>query len=169
MKLGLHYEMARPNLDDHLLLQETIDQIILADRMGFDYVWLVEHHFLSGFSGSTSPETILGALSQRTEQIRLGLGVVVLPYHHPIQVAERVATLDHLAKGRIDFGTGRSQPYELSGMGVDPLESRAMWEESLTMIPRIWESDWFEWEGKFWNVPSRQVLPKPYQNPHPPI
>ena len=111
MKLGLHYEMARPNLDDHLLLQETIDQIILADRMGFDYVWLVEHHFLSGFSGSTSPETILGALSQRTEQIRLGLGVVVLPYHHPIQVAERVATLDHLAKGRIDFGTGRSQPY----------------------------------------------------------
>ena len=148
MKLGLHYEMARPNLDDHLLLQETIDQIILADRMGFDYVWLVEHHFLSGFSGSTSPETILGALSQRTEQIRLGLGVVVLPYHHPIQVAERVATLDHLAKGRIDFGTGRSQPYELSGMGIDPLESRAMWEESLTMIPRIWESDWFEWEGK---------------------
>lgn len=169
MKLGLHYEMARPNLDDHLLLQETIDQIVLADRMGFDYVWLVEHHFLTGFSGSASPETILGALSQRTDRIRLGLGVVVLPYHHPIQVAERVATLDHLTNGRVDFGTGRSQPYELSGMGIDPLESRGRWEESLTMVPRIWESDWFQWEGKFWNVPSRQVRPKPYQNPHPPI
>ena len=169
MKVGLHYEMVRPDLDDHLLFSETLEQIILADQMGFDYVWLVEHHFLTGFSGSASPDIVYGALSQRTERIRLGLGVVVLPYHHPVQVAERVATLDHLAEGRVDFGTGRSQPYELSGMGIDPIESRGMWEESLTMIPRIWESDWFEWEGKYWSVPSRQVLPKPYQDPHPPI
>ena len=169
MKVGLHYEMARPELDDHLLFSETLDQIVLADQMGFDYVWLVEHHFLTGFSGSACPDIVYGALSQRTERIRLGLGVVVLPYHHPIQVAERVATLDHLAEGRVDMGTGRSAPYELTGMGIDPIESREMWEESLTMIPRIWESDWFEWKGKYWSVPSRQVLPKPYQDPHPPI
>lgn len=169
MKLGLHYEMARPELNDHLLLQETMEQIIRADQVGFDYVWLVEHHFMTGFSGSACPEIVYGALSQRTERIRLGLGVIVLPYHHPIRVAERVATLDHLAEGRVDFGTGRSGVYELTGMGIDPSRSRAMWDESLTMIPRIWAADWFEWEGKFWSVPPRQVLPKPYQKPHPPI
>ena len=169
MKIGLHYEMARADLDHHLLFNETLEQIIFADQMGFDYVWMVEHHFLTGFSGSTCPEVISAALSQRTERIRLGLGVVVLPYHHPIQVAERVATLDHLAEGRVDFGTGRSGPYELAGMGIDPIESRGMWEESITMIPKIWESNSFEWEGKYWSVPSREVLPKPYQDPHPPI
>ena len=109
------------------------------------------------------------ALSQRTKQIRLGLGVVILPYHHPNRVAERVAMLDHLSEGRVDFGTGRSAPYELTGMGIDPRDSREMWEESLTMVPKIWESDWFEYEGKYWQVPSRQILPKPYQDPHPPI
>ena len=169
MKIGLHYEMARPELNDHLLFEETFEQILLADKVGFDYVWMVEHHFLTGFSGSTSPEILCAALSKKTERIRLGLGVVVLPYHHPIRVAERVATLDHLANGRVDFGTGRSSPYELTGMGIDPSQSREMWEESLTMIPKIWESDWFEWNGKYWKVPKRQVLPKPYQKPHPPI
>ena len=169
MKLALHYEVARPQLDDHLLFKETLEQITLADHVGFDYVWLVEHHFLTGFSGSSCPEVVYGALSQRTERIRLGLGVVVLPYHHPIRVAERVATLDHLSDGRVDLGTGRSAPYELTGMGIDPAKSREMWEESLTMIPKIWQTDTFEWEGKFWSVPPRQILPKPYQDPHPPI
>lgn len=169
MKLALQYEMQRPTLDDHLVLAETMEQCILADQVGFEYLWFVEHHFLTGFSASPCSDMVYAALSQRTERIRLGLGVVILPYHHPIQVAERVAMLDHLSDGRVDFGTGRSAPYELTGMGVDPRDSRDMWEESLTMVPRIWESDWFEWEGRFWNVPSRQVLPKPYQKPHPPI
>ncbi len=169
MKLALHYEMARPVLDDHLLLEETMEQIIFADEVGFDYVWLVEHHFLTGFSGCPANDIIYGALSQRTKQIRLGLGVIVLPMHHPVQVAERVAVLDHLAEGRVDFGTGRSAIYELEGMGLDARDSRSMWDESLTMVPKIWGTDWFSWEGKHWSVPSRQVLPKPYQDPHPPI
>ena len=169
MKLALHYEMARPVLDDHLLLEETMEQIVFADEVGFDCVWLVEHHFLTGFSGCPANDIIYGALSQRTRQIRLGLGVVVLPLHHPVQVAERVAVLDHLAEGRVDFGTGRSAVYELEGMGVDARDSRSMWDESLTMVPKIWSDDWFSWEGKHWSVPSRQVLPKPYQDPHPPI
>ena len=169
MKLGLHYEMSRPELNDHLLIQETMEQIVLADEVGFDYVWLVEHHFLTGFSGSSCPEVMAAALSQCTKQIRLGMGVIVLPYHHPCRVAERVATLDHLSMGRVDFGTGRSAPYELLGMGINPEHSRDMWNESLSMIPKIWESDWFEWEGKYWSVPARQGLPKPYQKPHPPI
>ena len=169
MKLALQYEMQRPSLDDHLVLTETMEQCILADEVGFDYLWFVEHHFLTGFSASPCPDLVYAALSQRTKQIRLGLGVVILPYHHPNRVAERVAMLDHLSEGRVDFGTGRSAPYELTGMGIDPRDSREMWEESLSMVPQIWQSDWFSYEGKFWQVPERQVLPKPYQEPHPPI
>ena len=169
MKFGLAYEMQRPQLDDHAVIEETIEQICLADEMGFDYVWFVEHHFLTTFSMSPCPEVIFGALSRLTKNIRLGFGVVILPYHHPIRVAERVAMVDHLSGGRVDMGTGRSAAYEQTGMGIDPRETREMWEESLQMIPKIWDADYFEWEGKYWNVPPRQVLPKPYQQPHPPI
>ncbi len=169
MKLALQYEMQRPSLDDHLVLQETMEQCILADEVGFDYLWFVEHHFLTGFSASPCPDLVYAALSQRTKQIRLGLGVVILPYHHPNRVAERVAMLDHLSEGRVDFGTGRSAPYELTGMGIDPRDSREMWEESLSMVPNIWQTDWYSYEGKYWQVPERQILPKPYQDPHPPI
>ena len=169
MQFGLAYEMQRPTLDDQAVVEETLEQCILADEMGFDYVWFVEHHFLTTFSSSPCPEVIFGALSRLTKRIRLGFGVVILPYHHPVRVAERVAMVDQLSHGRVDFGTGRSAPNEQTGMGIDPRYTREMWEESLTMIPKIWESETFEWEGKFWNVPPRQVLPKPYQKPHPPI
>ena len=169
MKFGLAYEMQRPVVDEHALIEETIEQCVLADEMGWDYIWFVEHHFLTGFSMSPCPEVIFGALSKLTKRIRLGFGVVVLPYHHPVRVAERVAMVDHLSGGRVDLGTGRSAAFEQTGMGIDPRESRAMWEESITMIPKIWESERFEWEGRFWNVPPRTVLPKPYQDPHPPL
>ena len=169
MKLALQYEMQRHTLDDRLVLKETLEQCNLADQVGFDYLWFVEHHFLTGFSASPCPDLIYSALSQTTKQIRLGLGVVILPYHHPVRVAERVAMLDHLSDGRVDFGTGRSAAYEVTGMGIDPRDTREMWAESLSMVPKIWDSDFFEWEGKYWQVPRRQVLPKPYQDPHPPI
>jgi len=169
MKFGLAFEMQRPTEDSHQIIEETIEQCIHADEMGWDYVWFVEHHFLTGFSMSPCPEVIFGALSRLTKRIRLGFGVVILPYHHPVRVAERVAMVDHLSNGRVDFGTGRSAAYELTGLGIDPRNTREMWEESLEMIPQIWSNQYFEWEGKYWNVPSREVLPKPYQQPHPPI
>ena len=93
----------------------------------------------------------------------------ILPYHHPVRVAERAAMLDQLTDGRLELGTGRSNAYEQIGQGIDPRNTRAMWEESITMIPRIWQSDEFSWEGQFWNVPTRRVLPKPFQKPHPPL
>src|SRR5438128_3771637 len=169
MRLSLAYEMQRPVVDDHAVIKETIEQCVLADRMGFDTVWFVEHHFLTSFSMSPCPEVIFGALSQLTKRIRLGFGVVILPYHHPVRVAERVAMVDHMSGGRVEFGTGRSAPYEQIGMGIDPRHTRAMCEESLDMIPTIWEDALFSWEGQFWNVPPRDVRPKPYQKPHPPI
>ena len=169
MKFSLAFEMQRPSLDDHAVIEETLEQCILADEVGFDYVWLVEHHFLTGFSMSPCPEVMFGALSRQTKRIRLGFGVVILPYHHPVRVAERVAMLDHLSNGRVEFGTGRSAPYEQTGMGIDPRDTREMWDESLSMIPKIWESEIYEHDGHFWKVPPRTVLPKPYQKPHPPI
>src|SRR5919108_4568694 len=171
MQFGLLYEMQRPfegtNIDWNTLYKETLEQCELADQMGFDNLWFVEHHFLTGFSGSPCPEVIFGALSQITKRIRIGFGVSILPYHHPIRVAERVAMVDQLTDGRVEFGTGRSNAYEQMGLGVDPRDTRAMWEESITMLPQIWQSDEFSWEGRFWKVPPRRVLPKPYQKPHP--
>ena len=92
----------------------------LAEKVGFDDLWFVEHHFLTGFSGSPCPEVLLGALSQLTKRIRIGFGVCILPYHHPVRVAERVAMLDQLTDGRLEFGTGRSNAYEQIGQGIDP-------------------------------------------------
>ena len=173
MKFGLLYEvqgqLTDNRVDEHLLYKQTLEQCALADEMGFDSIWFVEHHFLSGFSASPSPEVFLAALSQITKRIRIGFGVSILPFHHPVRVAERVALIDQLSDGRVEFGTGRSDAYEQTGLGVDPRLTRDMWDESITMIPQIWQSEEFSWEGRFWNVPPRRVLPKPYQKPHPPI
>jgi alkanesulfonate monooxygenase SsuD/methylene tetrahydromethanopterin reductase-like flavin-dependent oxidoreductase (luciferase family) len=174
MDFGIIYEMQRPSpdgvVDEKALIEETIEQAVLADKMGFDYVWFVEHHFLTTFSGSSAPEVMIGALSRLTEKIRLGFGVVVLPHEHPIRVAEKVAMADQLSGGRVDFGTGRSNPYEQQGFEIDPRDTRAMWDESLNIVPAIWqEKGEFQSEGKFWNIPPRRIHPKPLQTPHPPI
>ncbi len=174
MKFGLLYEMQRPHedfkIDYTALIEETLEQCQLADEVGFDYLWFVEHHFLTTFSGSSAPEVIMSALARLTKRIRLGFGVVILPHHRPTQVAERVAMVDHLSGGRVEFGVGRSSPYEQLGMGVDPRDTREIMEESLRMVPEIWRTEGnFEWEGKFYNIPPREILPKPKQDPHPPI
>lgn len=173
MKFALHYELQiPPNTPNYAYraVHEALEQISFADDLGFDRIWLVEHHFLTNFSASPSPEMFYAALSQRTKRIRLGLGVVILPYHHPVRVAERVALLDILSDGRVDFGTGRSAPYEQVGMGIDPRETRTMCDESLKMITKIWASEGdFSYEDRYWKVPPRKVIPRPIQKPHPAI
>ncbi len=171
MKFGILYETQRPyqgnDLDWNSLYKETLDQCEFADQLGFDNLWFVEHHFLLGFSGSPCPEVLFGALSQRTKNIRIGFGVSILPSHHPIHIAERVAMVDQLTDGRVEFGTGRSNAYEQVGQGIDPRETRERWDEALTMLPKMWQSDEFSWEGKHWNVPTRRILPRVFQKPHP--
>jgi alkanesulfonate monooxygenase SsuD/methylene tetrahydromethanopterin reductase-like flavin-dependent oxidoreductase (luciferase family) len=150
---------------------QALEQIELADRLGYDTVWEVEHHFLNEFAHSSAPEVFLAAVSQRTKRIRIGHGVTLLPhpFNHPIRVAERVAALDLLSDGRVEFGTGRSSQFEQAGFGIDTAVSREMWQESLEMIPRMWTEDPFEHAGRFVSVPARSILPKPRQKPHPPI
>jgi alkanesulfonate monooxygenase SsuD/methylene tetrahydromethanopterin reductase-like flavin-dependent oxidoreductase (luciferase family) len=175
MKFDLLYELQTPKPHDERselrCYQEALEQIELADRLGFDTVWFVEHHFLTEFAHSSAPEVFLGALSQRTKRIRLGHGVTLLPYkfNHPIRVAERVAALDLLSDGRVEFGTGRSSQYEQAGFEIETERSRAMWQESLEMIPRMWTEETFEHQGEFVSVPARSIIPKPLQKPHPPI
>lgn len=174
MKFGLLYEMQRPHagykVDYTALINETIEQCTLADEVGFDYLWFVEHHFLTTFSGSSAPEVIISALARLTKRIRLGFGVVILPNHHPVQVAERLAMVDHLSGGRVEFGVGRSSPYEQMGLGIDPRDTREIMEESLQIVPKIWRTEGqFSWEGKRFNIPPREILPKPRQQPHPPM
>lgn len=176
MKFGLLYELeyARPWYPgfERAIFHQALEQIELADRVGFDHVWQVEHHFLSEYSHSSAPEVFLGAVTQRTSRIRIGHGVVLLPtpYNHPVRVAERIATLDILSDGRVEFGTGRSgTPAELEGFGIDPALSRDMWEEAVRAIPKMWRDEPFEFSGRFFSMPRRNVLPKPLQRPHPPM
>jgi alkanesulfonate monooxygenase SsuD/methylene tetrahydromethanopterin reductase-like flavin-dependent oxidoreductase (luciferase family) len=175
MKFDLLYELQTPKPHDERsewrVYKEALEQIELADRLGFDTVWAVEHHFLTEFAHCSAPEVFLTAAAARTTRIRIGHGVVLLPskFNHPIRVAERSAALDLLSDGRLEFGTGRSSQYEQAGFEIDTALSRDMWQESLELIPRMWTEDPFEHHGRFVNVPSRSIIPKPLQKPHPPM
>src|ERR1700751_4381523 len=151
---------------------ECLEQTMLADRLGYKGVWFTEHHFLPGFSYSSSPELVLAHLAARTKNIRLGHGIVLLPFHinHPLGVADRIATLDLLSNGRVEFGGGRAiSESELSGFEVDPDDTRRQWEESLSILPRIWTQETFEYQSPTLKTPARRVVPKPVQKPHPPM
>src|SRR3954469_15676327 len=177
MRFGLFYEhqMPRPWEDGahEKLLTDALDQIEIADRVGFDYVWEVEHHFLEEYSHSSAPEVFLGAASQRTNRIRLGHGIVQIPppFNHPARVAERAATLDLISGGRLELGTGEaSSQMELGGFGIDRRDKRAMWEEALDAIARMLvEEPYGGADGDFVQMPPRNVMPKPKQKPHPPL
>ncbi len=177
MRFGLFYEhqMSKPwsDGDEYRLLQEALDQIELADSLGYDYVWEVEHHFLEEYSHSSAPEVFLAAVSQRTKNIRLGHGIVQLPFevNHPARVAERIATLDLVSGGRVDFGTGESSSEaELGGFGVQRAFKRDEWNEALDVVTKmLTEVPFAGYRGKFFNMVPRNVIPKPMQVPHPPL
>src|SRR3990172_11574746 len=144
MRFGIFYEhqMPRPWPEDaeEKLLTDALDQVELADKVGIDYVWEVEHHFLEEYSHSSAPEVFLSAASQRTKNIRLGHGIVQMPpnFNHPARVAERIATLDLVSDGRVEWGTGEaSARLELEGFGVGYTNKREMWEEAVREAARM--------------------------------
>ena len=176
MRFALFYEIpvARPWGPDseRLAYQNTIEQAVAAERCGWDAFWTVEHHFLEEYSHCSNPEVLYGAIAAKTERIRLGYGVRLMPqpYNHPVRTAESVAVLDLISNGRVDFGTGRSSTRpELEGFGIDPGETRQMWQEAIGHVVGCWTNDEYEFSGEYWSMPKRRVLPKPLQKPHPPI
>ena len=177
MKFGIFYEHQLPRPwgegSELKLFQDALSQVELGDRLGIDYAWEVEHHFLEEYSHSSAPEVFLAAASQRTTRIRLGHGIVLMPpgYNHPARVAERLATLDLVSNGRVDWGTGESASRaELEGFGIVPGERRAMWRETVEQVANMMVMDPYPgFHGKYFSMPCRNVLPKPVQKPHPPI
>jgi len=177
MKFGIFYEHQLPKPwnegDEHRLFQEALDQVELADRIGIDHAWEVEHHFLDEYSHSSAPEVFLAACSQRTKHIRLGHGIVLMPpgYNHPARVAERIATLDLVSNGRVEFGTGESSALlELGGYRVPVEKKRAMWRETVEQtLNMMVMTPYPGFKGEYFEMPCRNVVPKPVQKPHPPV
>jgi alkanesulfonate monooxygenase SsuD/methylene tetrahydromethanopterin reductase-like flavin-dependent oxidoreductase (luciferase family) len=178
LRFGIFYEHQNPRpwreeRSEHRLLKDALEQVELADRVGFDCVWEVEHHFLEEYSHSSAPEVFLAAAAARTQRIRLGHGIVQIPpaVNHPARVAERVATLDLISDGRVEFGTGESSSAaELGGFLIDRTRKREMWEDAIEAIARMFVEEPFAgWQSEFWQMPVRNVVPKPLQRPHPPL
>lgn len=153
------------------LLRDCVEQAVYAEAMGFDRVWSVEHHSLKWYAHLSAPEIFLTWVAARTSRIRVGHGVVCMPfgYNHPIRVAERAATLDILSGGRLDVGAGRGATLqEMSLCGVDPERTYAEVEEALNILGHVWQQDVFEWHGLL-DISPHEVLPRPIQRPHPPL
>jgi alkanesulfonate monooxygenase SsuD/methylene tetrahydromethanopterin reductase-like flavin-dependent oxidoreductase (luciferase family) len=177
MRFGLFYEhqLPRPWTEhsEETLIHHALEQIELADRLGFHSVWEVEHHFLEEYSHSSAPEVFLAAASQRTKNIRLGHGIILTApgYNHPARTAERVSMLDLVSHGRVEFGSGESGSLsELGGFNLAPALKREMWREGLEVAVRCMsETPFAGVEGKYVRMQPRNVVPKPVQKPHPPL
>ncbi len=177
MKFGIFYEHQLPRPwndgDEQKLFNDALEQVEVADRLGIDYAWEVEHHFLEEYSHSSAPEVFLAACSQRTKNIRLGHGIrqVIPQYNHPARTAEVIATLDLVSNGRVDFGTGESSAeLELGGFQIPVHMKRKIFMESVEQIANMLAMDPYPgYKGQFFEMPCRNIVPKPVQRPHPPL
>ncbi len=177
MRFGVFYELQLPKPwndgDEHRLFQDALEQIALADRIGIDYAWAVEHHFLDEYSHCSAPEVFLAAAASRTQNIRLGHGIrqVIPNYNHPARTAEGIAALDLVSNGRAEFGIGEGATrLELHGFGIPAREKRAMSLEAAEQIANMMVMTPYPgYEGESFSMPCRNVLPKPLQKPHPPM
>ncbi len=174
MKFGIFYELQLPRPwvagDEQQLYHNALNQLEQADRLGYDYAWEVEHHFLEEYSHSPAPEVFLAAASQRTQNIRLGHGIIQLTTNHPARVAERVSALDLLSNGRVEFGMGEGGSItELGPFDVPLEEKRAIWEDGVRAILPMFNDGGWAYDGEYFKFPLRNVLPKPVQKPHPPL
>jgi len=166
-----------PNAE-HEVLIEDYELCLAADQAGFKYVWLSEHHFLDEYSHISANDAFLGSLARTTKRAHLGSGIYnPLPkVNHPAKVAERVAMMDHLTEGRFEFGTGRGAgSLEVTGFHdemqqSDVSETKLIWEETIGEFAKMFTQDTYDgFDGKYWSMPPRKILPKPYKKPHPPL
>lgn len=176
MKFGLFYELSTPRPftaeTQRAVFENAIEQVKLADELGFNSVWCVEHHFLEEYSHASCPDMFLTACARETRRIRLGFGIgtCVPAMHSPIRWAEKAAFLDVLSNGRVEFGTGRSSTWnELGGFNCAVDDTKRSWDEFCRVIPKMWTEERFSHQGTYFSMPERCVLPKPVQDPHPPL
>src|SRR5215471_16619811 len=176
MEFGLFFELSvpRPFADgvERAVYDNALEQVRLADALRFHAVWAVEHHFLEEYSHCSAPEVFLTACAMQTTRIRVGHGAVVCvpAMNHPVRVAERAAVLDILSGGRLELGTARSSTWtELGGFEVDPDTTKKTWDEYVRALPKMWTQERFAWDGVSFSMPERSILPKPVQQPHPPL
>jgi alkanesulfonate monooxygenase SsuD/methylene tetrahydromethanopterin reductase-like flavin-dependent oxidoreductase (luciferase family) len=171
--LYLPHEQASDPAMEHSRLLDEVTSIQAADRSGFKYTWASEHHFLTEYSHLSANESFLAFVAAKTERIHVGTGIfnVTPPVNHPARVAERVAMIDHLSEGRFEFGMGRgSSSTEQGGFGItDPELTKEMFDEVVPQFARMWRDEPYAYEGRFFSMPERNVLPKPFTKPHPPM
>lgn len=174
MEFGIFSQMHVPPWDDeHSRFLRELEVAEAVEAAGFKYDWAPEHHFLQHYSHQPAPEVFLSWVAARTKRIHVGTAItnITAPVNHPVRVAERIATMDHLSEGRVEFGTGRgSSSTEWAGFCIpSAAETKPMWRESLEQIPKMWQDGVYQYEGKYFRVPPRNVLPKPFTKPHPPL
>ena len=171
--LYLPHEQARDPAAEHRRLLDEVASIRAADRSGFKYTWASEHHFLTEYSHLSANESFLAFVAAKTERIHVGTGIfnITPPVNHPARVAERVAMIDHLSEGRFEFGMGRgSSSTEQRGFGITDADlTKEMFDEVVPQFARMWRDEPYSFDGRFFSMPERNVLPKPYTKPHPPM
>ena len=170
----VHRDVRAANPDaEHDRLMSEVRLCEVADQHHWKYAWFTEHHFLAEYSHISANEVLMPWVLARTEQLHVGSGIINItpPVNHPARVAERVAMMDHVSSGRFEFGTGRgSSTTEMGGFGItDPELTRDMYDEAIVEFKRMWKDEPYSHDGRFFSMPERNVLPKPYIKPHPPM
>ena len=169
MKFGIQNLFPAEGEDDHRVLLEALEEIKLADELGFDSAWLTEHHF-SRYGILGNPLVLGAAIAQTTSQIEIGTAVVVVPFHNPLRLAEDAALLDILSGGRLEIGVGRGyQPREFKGFGIDPETSKQRYAEVVDILKLAWTGETFSYRGEFYDVDEVKISPRPIRPGGPPI
>ncbi|HEV8531034.1 MAG TPA: LLM class flavin-dependent oxidoreductase [Methylomirabilota bacterium] len=170
MRFGTFYFFqAAPGQSHADIIRGELDQIVWSEELGFDEIWLTEHHFIN-YGLSVDPAALAAAAASRTRRIRIGLAAAILPFHHPLRLAEQMALVDIISNGRLDVGVGRgNRPMEFRGFHVPQEESRDRFDEAVEILRRAWTEERFSYDGRFFKVPEVSVIPKPVQRPHPPL
>ncbi|HXC27099.1 MAG TPA: LLM class flavin-dependent oxidoreductase, partial [Stellaceae bacterium] len=162
---------SRDPAEDGLVIDETMREAVLADRLGADIVWLAEHHF-DGISVYADPMVLAGALAASMQHAGLGFAVIQTALHHPVRLAEQMALLDHLTHGRLIVGLGRGSSfniYDYQGFGIDHHEAQARLDEAEAIMLKAWTEEQFDHNGRFWQVRVPMLRPRPYTKPYPPV
>ena len=170
MRFGTYFFLQAPPGHRHAdIIQRELRQMVWSEQLGFDEVWLTEHHFID-YGLSVDPATLASAIASRTSRVRIGLAAAILPFHDPIRLAEQLALVDIISGGRLDVGVGRgNRPSEFTGYRIPQVESRERFDEAVEIIQRAWTEERFAYHGRFFRIPEVRVIPKPLQRPHLPL